>query len=41
MGWKISPDYDLSKLDATMKNGLLQITVPKTEEAKSRFVKIK
>jgi len=41
MGWKVSPDYDLSNLDATMKNGLLQITIPKSEEAKSRFIKIK
>jgi HSP20 family protein len=41
MGWKVSPDYDLSLLDATMKNGLLQITIPKSEEAKSRFIKIK
>ena len=40
MGWKISPDYNLSKLHATMKNGLLQITVPKTEEAKSKFITI-
>ena len=41
MGWKVSPDFALSRLDATMKNGLLQITVPKTEEAKAKFIKIK
>ena len=41
MGWKVSPDYNLTKLDATMKDGLLQITVPKTEEAKSKLITIK
>ena len=32
---------NLTKLDATMKDGLLQITVPKTEEAKSKLITIK
>jgi HSP20 family molecular chaperone IbpA len=41
MGWKVSPDYDLTDLDATMKNGLLQITVPKSEKAKAKFIEIK
>ena len=41
MGWKVSPDFDLSELDATMKNGLLQITVPKSENAKAKFIEIK
>jgi len=41
MGWKVSPDFDLSKLDAIMKNGLLQITVPKSEQAKAKFITIK
>jgi HSP20 family molecular chaperone IbpA len=41
MGWKVSPDYDLSNLDATMHNGLLQITVAKSEKAKARFITIK
>ena len=40
LGWKVSPDFDLSKLDATMKNGLLQITVPKSENAKAKFIEI-
>ena len=26
MGWKVSPDYNLSDLDATLENGLLQIS---------------
>ena len=41
MGWKVSPDYDLRQLDATMRNGLLQITVPKSEKAKAKFIEIK
>tara|TARA_B100000902_G_scaffold360483_1_gene377216 strand:+ start:296 stop:730 length:435 start_codon:yes stop_codon:yes gene_type:complete len=41
MGWKISADYDLSKLDASMAKGLLQITVPKSENAKTRTIEIK
>tara|TARA_R100000322_G_scaffold163454_1_gene127030 strand:- start:11 stop:445 length:435 start_codon:yes stop_codon:yes gene_type:complete len=41
MGWKVSPDYNLSNLDATMRNGLLQITVPKSEEAKAKTITIK
>lgn len=41
MGWKISADYDLSKLDASMDKGLLQITVPKSENAKTRTIEIK
>ena len=41
MGWKVSPDYNLAKLDATMRNGLLQITVPKSEDAKAKTITIK
>jgi HSP20 family molecular chaperone IbpA len=41
MGWKVSPDYNLSDLDATLENGLLQITVPKSESAKAKFIEIK
>jgi len=41
MGWKVSPDYNLQNLDAQMKNGLLQISVPKSDEAKAKFIKIK
>tara|TARA_R100001230_G_C5656409_1_gene161251 strand:- start:714 stop:1148 length:435 start_codon:yes stop_codon:yes gene_type:complete len=41
MGWKVSPDYDLRQLDATMRNGLLQITVPKSEKAKAKVITIK
>ncbi len=41
MGWKVSPDYDLRQLDAAMRNGLLQITVPKSEKAKAKVITIK
>tara|TARA_R110000744_G_scaffold361397_1_gene469145 strand:+ start:30 stop:464 length:435 start_codon:yes stop_codon:yes gene_type:complete len=40
MGWKVSPDYNLANLDASLKNGLLQITVPKSEEAKAKTITI-
>lgn len=41
MGWKVSAEYDLSKLDASMRNGLLQITVPKSAAAKTKIINIK
>ena len=41
MGWKVSAEYDLSKLDASMRNGLLQITVPKSAAAKTKVITIK
>ena len=41
MGWKIAPRYDLTKIEAVMKNGLLTITIPLVEEAKPKTIKIK
>ena len=41
MGWKINPNYDLSKLEAAMTNGLLTVSIPKTEKAKAKVIKIK
>ena len=41
MGWKIAPRYDLSQIEAVMKNGLLSITIPLFEEAKPKTIKIK
>ena len=41
MGWKVSPEYNLLKLDAIMTNGLLQITVPKSKEALPKVINIK
>ena len=41
LGWKISPKFDLTKIDAKMENGLLTISVPITEESKPKTIKIK
>ena len=41
MGWKIAAIYNLNKIDAVMKNGLLSITIPVAEEAKPKTIKIK
>jgi HSP20 family molecular chaperone IbpA len=41
MGWKINPNYDLSKLEAVMKNGLLTVSIPITEQAKAKVITIK
>jgi HSP20 family protein len=37
----LPPGVDASKIDATMKNGVLHVTLPKTEAAKPHKVKIK
>jgi len=39
--YKIAPKFDLSKPDATLENGLLEIFIPLAEEAKSKSIKIK
>jgi len=41
LGWKISPKFDLTKIDAKMENGLLTISVPVTPESKPKSIKIK
>jgi len=41
MGWKVSPKYDLTKIKATMANGLLKVVVPVSEESKPKAVTIK
>ena len=41
LGWKISPKFDLTKIDAEMENGLLKISIPLTKEAKPKAIKIK
>ena len=41
MGWKIAAKYNLDKIEAVMKNGLLSITIPIAEEAKPKTIKIK
>ena len=41
MGWKVSPKYDLTTINASMKNGLLNISVPVSEESKPKTITIK
>ena len=37
----LSRDLDTSKIDATMKNGVLTLTVPKLEQAKPRRIPVR
>ncbi len=41
LGWKISPKFDLTKISATMENGLLSIEVPVTPESRPKTITIK
>ena len=41
LGWKISPKYNLNGIKATMKNGLLSVWIPISEEAKPKSIAIK
>jgi len=41
LGYKISSKYDLSKSQATLKRGLLEISIPVCEKAKPKSIKIK
>ena len=41
LGYKISAKYDLSKADAKLENGLLEINIPITDKAKPKTIKIK
>ncbi len=41
LGYKISAKYDLSKAEAKLENGLLEITIPTSEKAKPKVLKIK
>ena len=41
MGWKISAKYDLSVINASMKNGLLTIAIPVAKESLPKVVTIK
>ena len=41
LGYKIARRFDLSAIDAQMKDGLLKISLPHTEENKPQEVKIK
>jgi len=41
LGWKIARRYDLSKIEASMKDGLLKLFIPLHPEEKSKSVSIK
>ena len=41
LGYKIASNFDLSKAEAMMENGLLAIRIPFAEEAKPKSIKIK
>ena len=41
LGYKISSNYDLSKAEGKLENGLLEIFIPLTEKAKPKSIKIK
>ena len=39
--FQLSDDYDKDKVQATLENGLLQITIPKKESVKPKQIEIK
>ena len=41
MGWMISAKYDLTNIKAKMKNGLLTVNIPVSEQALPQVVTIK
>ena len=41
LGYKISAKYDLSKAEAKLENGLLEVAIPISEKAKPKTLKIK
>jgi HSP20 family molecular chaperone IbpA len=41
LGYKIAPKFDLSKTEAELVNGLLNISIPLAEDAKPKSIKIK
>jgi|TARA_R110002012_G_scaffold1012_1_gene4236 HSP20 family protein len=41
LGWRISRRFDLTDIKAEMKNGLLTLSVPYSEESKPKSIKIK
>ena len=41
LGWKIARRFDLSKIEASMKDGLLKLFIPLTPENKPKTVSIK
>ena len=41
LGWKIARRFELAKIEATMKDGLLKLFIPLTPESKPKTVSIK
>ena len=41
LGYKISPKYNLTKINAEMENGLLKLHIPVSEESKPKTIQIK
>jgi HSP20 family molecular chaperone IbpA len=41
LGYKISPKFNLAKVNAEMENGLLKLHIPISEESKTKTIKIK
>ena len=41
LGYKIAPKFNLTKTDAVLENGLLEIFIPLAEESKPKSIKIK
>ena len=41
LGWKIARRFDISKIEASMKDGLLKLFIPLTPESKTKTVSIK
>ena len=41
LGWKIARRFDLSKIEASMKDGLLKLFIPLTPENKPKTISIK
>ncbi len=37
----LSPDFDTSKIDANLKDGVLKLSIPRREEARPRRIEIK
>ena len=41
LGWKIARRFDLTKIEGSMKDGLLKLSIPLTPESKPKTVSIK
>ena len=41
LGWKIARRFDLTKIDGSMKDGLLKLFIPLTPESKPKTISIK